>query len=278
MNPILHDLSLEEKGALARRVQIEFVRHLALSTPTIAAAEEGVELWRTPVEWAFCNGAFLTRIPEDMGDESGDATVQRILDFFARNECAAFMLWLDEAIDRMAWEPIFLAHGLRYDPGAPCLTLDTRDLPATQSVPEELKIVRAAEIAGLEYFGRASGLGFSQEEHNISGLIELWSGFGVDGPLECYLGYVGDTIVATAAAHFTLGAVGVEFVSTLPEYRKRGYGSALTQHIAFVARARGYRYVTLSASEMGKPVYERLGFMAAGFADNYYMPTQEVEG
>lgn len=274
MDPLLNDLTLEEKGALARRVQIEFVRYLAASTPTIAAAEEGVEMWRTPVDWAFCNGAFLACAPSVAGGESGDEVVEQILGFFARNQCPAFMLWLDENVDRMAWEPILLAHGMRYDIGAPCLTLDTRDLAEQQNAPAELKIVRATEIAGLEFFARAGGLGFSQDEHNINGLIELWAGFGVEGPLEAYLAYVDDVIVATAAAHFVLGAVGVEFVSTLPEYRRRGYGGAITEHIAFVALVRGYRYVTLSSSDMGKPVYERLGFVAAGFADNYFLPAQ----
>jgi GNAT superfamily N-acetyltransferase len=232
-------------------------------------------MWRSPVNWAFCNGAYLARNPDGTGEESGDAVLQRILDFFARNACDSFMIWLDEAVDHVAWEPIFAAHGLRHDPGSPCLTLDTRDLPDAQSLSAEVQIVRAGDLAGLAYFGEASGAGFTQDEANINGLIELWTGFGVDGPLECYLAYVDDVIVATAAAHFTLGAVGVEFVSTLPEYRGRGYGSAITQHIAMVARARGYRYVTLSASDMGKPIYERLGFVAAGFADNYYPIDQE---
>lgn len=266
MRPLLRDLTLEEKGALARKTQIEFVRYLAQSEVAIAAAEEGVEMCWTPVDWAFCNGAYLTRDPGDDGAE----IVERIFDFFARNERRNFMIWLEAGIDRAAWEPVLLARGLRHEQGAPCMTLDTRTLPAVETLPDELQIVRVGDLASMDYFARASAAGFSQNEAITNAFVELWSGFDLDGPLECYLGYVGDEIVTTAAAHVVGGVVGVEFVSTIETQRRRGYGGAITQHIAYAGRARGYRYATLSASELGRPVYERLGFVAAGFADHYY--------
>lgn len=265
METLQDDLTLEEQGILARRVQIEFVRFLMRSSVTVAAARSGLEMWRTPPNWSFVNGAFISRNP--LGDD--DPAVDIILDFFARNNCPSYMLWLDDRTDHAAWGEILTARGFEYDSGSPCMTLDTRTLPAAPSLPHGLRIERVGNVAGLEYFAQVLSAGFELNEQQTNGMFELWGGFGIGGPLECYIGFIGNEAVTSAASDKALGAVGVEFVSTLPAHRGKGLGSAITQHIAFESRRRGYRYVSLSASDMGIPVYKRLGFVASGIADNY---------
>jgi len=46
-----------------------------------------------------------------------------------------------------------------------------------------------------------------------------------------------------------------------PEYRGRGYGSRLFDHAAEVLRHRGVDNIWLTASEMGRPLYSRRGFV-----------------
>lgn len=48
--------------------------------------------------------------------------------------------------------------------------------------------------------------------------------------------------------------------STLPAYRGRGIYRALVGRRAAEARRRGYRYLTVDASPMSRPILERLGF------------------
>ncbi|WP_187369358.1 GNAT family N-acetyltransferase [Baekduia soli] len=66
-------------------------------------------------------------------------------------------------------------------------------------------------------------------------------------------------VVCTAAFATTgwIGALGV-----LPEARRRGLGAALTEAAVAWLQARDARTVLLYATEAGRPVYERLGFVA----------------
>jgi len=73
-----------------------------------------------------------------------------------------------------------------------------------------------------------------------------------------FVGYEGDTPVATAAGYVTGGLVGIEMVSSRPECRGRGYGAAITA--AAVGAAPDLPAVLIS-SDLGNRVYRGLGFM-----------------
>jgi len=47
---------------------------------------------------------------------------------------------------------------------------------------------------------------------------------------------------------------------TFPSYRNRGIGTELLNRIVEEAKQLGYKKITLNASEMGKPLYEKYGF------------------
>jgi len=47
---------------------------------------------------------------------------------------------------------------------------------------------------------------------------------------------------------------------TDPAYRRKGLATMIVKHAIKLARARGYPRLVLHASEMGEPVYARLGF------------------
>ena len=53
-------------------------------------------------------------------------------------------------------------------------------------------------------------------------------------------------------------------VATAPEHRRRGAAGAAMQRALLHARARGCATSTLQSSEMGRPVYEQLGYRALG--------------
>ena len=56
------------------------------------------------------------------------------------------------------------------------------------------------------------------------------------------------------------GIAGLYWVATVEAVRKRGLGAAVTALITNEAFERGARVVTLQASVMGRPIYERLGY------------------
>ena len=103
---------------------------------------------------------------------------------------------------------------------------------------------------------------------------------GFDGPLEllgplmapdvlsvpgitAYVGRAGDEPCCVGLGALTEGHVGVYNVATLPPFRRRGFGAAVTARaVADGARA-GARTAYLQSSPMGYSVYERLGFRTA---------------
>ncbi len=50
-------------------------------------------------------------------------------------------------------------------------------------------------------------------------------------------------------------------VLTYPEYRKRGYATSIMNVLIEEAKKQGVSYLELSASESGKPLYKKLGFL-----------------
>lgn len=70
---------------------------------------------------------------------------------------------------------------------------------------------------------------------------------------------VGGVCCASFGATGWIGALGV-----LPEARRRGAGEALTRAACERLHERGARTVLLYATDMGRPLYERIGFEAEG--------------
>ena len=68
------------------------------------------------------------------------------------------------------------------------------------------------------------------------------------------------SFVATSMLLVEGGLAGVYGVSTLPEHRGKGLGAHATAEPLRIAWARGERVGVLQASEMGAPVYRRIGF------------------
>jgi ribosomal protein S18 acetylase RimI-like enzyme len=56
----------------------------------------------------------------------------------------------------------------------------------------------------------------------------------------------------------------VWFVATAPAARGRGLATALLAHAMADARERGRTTSTLQATDLGRPVYERLGYRSLG--------------
>ena len=104
-----------------------------------------------------------------------------------------------------------------------------------------------------------SGFGEGPVEAEWVGEAYRKLGFDDEGPLLHYLGRLGGEPVATTTLYLGAGVAGVYFVSTVEHARRRGIGAAITLTALREAGDLGYRTGVLGSSEMGYPVYRRLG-------------------
>lgn len=84
-----------------------------------------------------------------------------------------------------------------------------------------------------------------------------------------FVGYAEDHPVASSQLFVHQGIAGIYYVATLPGFRRRGFGEAVTAHAIAVGRSLGCTAATLQASPMGLPIYERMGFQRVSHYHQY---------
>lgn len=70
-----------------------------------------------------------------------------------------------------------------------------------------------------------------------------------------------DEIVTTTMLFRTGDIMGLHLVGTSPEHRGKGYGALITKYALKFAKELGCKYSVLQASKMGKPVYQKVGYI-----------------
>jgi GNAT superfamily N-acetyltransferase len=133
--------------------------------------------------------------------------------------------------------------------------------PASAESPVDkpgFEIRRAADDAGLDDHIRTAAVGFDIAEELIRAIVA--PGLLDRDDVAVYVGYTDGEPVATGLGFRTGSAIGVYNIATIESCRGRGYGAAMTQRVVADGVATGCDVAILQSSEMGFPIYERLGF------------------
>lgn len=152
---------------------------------------------------------------------------------------------------------------LRKDPG---MFLDR--LPeSVHGTPDNLEIRRVKSPDELSAFFKTMNEGFGSRSDLFDPFVEeirqRWMNTShdtVETP-SFYLGYYLGRPVSTSLRITTDGIAGIYGVSTLEQFRRRGFGEAMVQRALVDGRLEeACRTSFLQASEMGRPIYERIGY------------------
>lgn len=165
---------------------------------------------------------------------------------------------LDDTSERAAE-----AHGLRHTDTIPGMALSPLPAQAGQP-PDGLEITTITNPAMFAPFVDIVAATFDIDPQACRHVLTPRL---VDLPeAQWYLGFADGQPVASSALITTDGVAGVHYVGTLESHRRRGFGEAMTRHAVDAGAKGGCRSSTLQASEMGLPIYQRMGFrVVAGY-------------
>jgi ribosomal protein S18 acetylase RimI-like enzyme len=156
------------------------------------------------------------------------------------------------------------AAGLRERGGIPSLLLS----PIPTGAARAVEIRRVSDGETLRHHVEVIASAFEWQADELAAVFSMR--LLDDSAWQGYIGYVDGRPAATSQLYVTEGTAGIYYVATLELHRRRGLGEALTWHAVRSGAAMGCKVATLQASEMGQPIYERMGFRQAGYFRSYY--------
>jgi N-acetylglutamate synthase len=221
----------------------------------------GLLIAATGLRVAMLNNAFVTRALADAPSLLGQA-----IEYFD-SRSLPFLIRVRESVDEQS-ELAAEAIGLQHRDSVPGMVL----YPLPDALPERLplEIRRVDDMDSFVQYAETLAAGFGMPP-------KLGRAFAAPGLLalpgaEFYTAFVDGAPVATSALFMSNRVAGVYNVATLDGYRRRGIGEAITWHAVQQGMKADCQMGALQASEMGRPVYERMGFRVVCHYKTYIRP------
>jgi ribosomal protein S18 acetylase RimI-like enzyme len=205
-----------------------------------------------------------------LAPETAPARIREILGHFAASG-RPFSWWLGPFDHPPDLGALLCDAGLHAADGELAMAADLAALRPAELSPGGLQIRRVRSAEQLRDFARIVAAGWTPPDREVLRFYELGAPalLSEDAALWLYVGYLGETPVATAELALGGGVAGLYNIITLEPYRRRGIGTALTLRPLLDARAHGYHTAILQAAPAGVGVYTRLGFEPFGQITEY---------
>lgn len=130
---------------------------------------------------------------------------------------------------------------------------------AIPAPPDGCRVVPVADATTLRDAEQVTVRGFSIADPILHQPGTLFGASLLDDArMRMWVAYEGDIPVSTSAAFVSEGITNIINVATIPEARRRGYASAVTWPATLADPSLP---TMLIASNQGRPVYERMGYM-----------------
>lgn len=167
-------------------------------------------------------------------------------------------------------------HGVISQGHVPVMAVRLRDLDYGHDLPDGFTVERIRDFAALDQWAKAFLAVKYIDDSDVTFFSDLFRkyGFGPESQYQLCMGLLDGQPVATAFAFFAGGVAGIYRVFTIPEVRGRGFGTAITLAAAQAGLEAGYQVGILFATEMGFPVYCRMGFQEIYQNDLYETPKE----
>ena len=214
------------------------------------------------VSWCLTDVAFPTCNPiihVNLRPEEVDDLLENII-AKARSRKVNLHCWVTQDTKPVNLAEYLTTHGFTRVGEPAGMAIDLNEIDEDAHTPVGFRIVEASDDATIKTWCQVTCAGFGIPEIAVLSVLEwITMDIKMKQPIKLYLGLLDGKPVASMY-YLGEGVAGIYFVATLSEARNQGIGHAITQKPLLDARALGYRVGILQASDMGKPVYLRLGF------------------
>jgi GNAT superfamily N-acetyltransferase len=140
------------------------------------------------------------------------------------------------------------------------MAADLSRLPKDMPTLDGLDIVCVDNLELLRKWIKVASIGFGMPPEVEPVWCEFFAEAAFIPPFRTYLALLDGVPVATSQLFTSAAVAGIYNVTCLPEARNRGIGTAITMAPLRYAFEMGYRVGILQASNLGRRVYQRLGF------------------
>jgi GNAT superfamily N-acetyltransferase len=231
-------------------------------------------------------GVWKTQLSAEEADEVIDETIA----WFKEQEAPYFFWWtggdsspsdLEERLAKrgmisMEEQTQELAKGiLSTQQGSPCMAAELAHMneAVLRQTPDDFLIKEIADESGLYDFKKVFVETYEIPEWAGQAWVDATLRIGIGKtPWRIFVGYLSNEPVATNLLFSGAGVAGVYAIATVPAARGKGIGAAITLQPLLEARDReGYQYAVLFSTEMGVPVYKRIGFRLTEIRINRYL-------
>jgi GNAT superfamily N-acetyltransferase len=219
-------------------------------------------------------GVWRTRMTE----ADADSVISETLAWF-QSQGAPYLFWwtgmgdtpadigqrlLDRGLQSYEAQMATFAPGIHAaDVGAPSMACDLHRVDETllTKTPSGYRMDTARTLGDLLAFKEVFMASYGVPEWAAQAWVDATLETGIeDAPWTIFVGRQDGIPVAITILFKGAGVASVYGVGTIPSARGRGIGAAITLKPLLDARAQGYRYGVLFATEMGVSVYKRIGF------------------
>ncbi|MDQ2690727.1 MAG: GNAT family N-acetyltransferase [Chloroflexota bacterium] len=267
MYPIQTDLSEATLIKTTRLNLCELFRYVSKSHPEEHFENERFSRWHTPLAFPWFNGVLCSSAPQE-GDE---AFVRATIEYFRQRNVTVFTWWIEPQVEAAEWESLLTDYGFGFSNSSRGMAIDLQAMSEPQQPVEGLEIRTVEDEKTMRVWAHVFVNGYGLPPDWEGAWLEVWKKMGLDFPMRNYIGYLNGEPVSTSSVFLGAGVAGIYSVATMPQARGKGIGAAVTVKPLQEAHAMGYRIGILQSSEMGFPVYKRLGFKDLGPVENFYL-------
>lgn len=239
---------------------LDYMAYYARHLPTMEVIDEkGLQIINSGVPSVLFNYICRARLTEAEGVQN---RIEQAVRYF-RERDLPFSWWISPSTLPKQLPKMLEQNGLKASSQIyEGMVMPLEQLPEQPS-PEDLVIRSASNDEELNDFADVAAEAFQVPQEVMRSYYgqagEL--SFSKHHPIRLYIGYWQGQPSVTCILYKADKMAGIYSVATVPKARRRGFGTALTLSALRDAREEGMLMAGLQATEKGKSVYERIGFV-----------------